>query len=404
MTSLVAKVMKLGNHQVIPRLTALFLLLVLLINAPTQVYALSEAQKKALDSGIYYFDPEASSGLCSVAVDIDLNGNDNIEKAYNFFIQKGLTPVQSAALIGNFLWESHMDPTITNEIGAHGIAQWLGGRLERLKNFALSSNKPMDELSTQLEFVWDELNGGEKAAFDELKSETNLEEATVSVRVYYERPGANEAHDNDRINHARAVHKKYAGNIGGVVVIPGSEEDGCSVITGPGQDTKYIDGFTVYSQYDPQWINEPYSTSTIGDSGCGPAAMAMIITTLKGQRVTPVQAANYAALKDMYVPGKGSKWTISPVLAQRWGLKSTQIGADEAKITQVLQAGGLVITSGSGPKPFTKNGHFIVIRGVTSDGKWKVGDSGHRDTSDKDWDPQQILSNMNDGSVYAITR
>ncbi len=54
--------------------------------------------------------------------------------------------------------------------------------------------------------------------------------------------------------------------------------------------------------------------------------------------------------------------------------------------------------------PFTANGHFIVIRAVTAEGKFKVGDPGHSDTSDKDWDPQQLINNMRDGSVYAITK
>jgi hypothetical protein len=106
----------------------------------------------------------------------------------------------------------------------------------------------------------------------------------------------------------------------------------------------------------------------------------------------------------LYVSGEGSSWSIGPVLAKHWGLKAQAIGADGAKIAATLQAGGLVITAGQGAKPFTSGGHFIVIRGLTADGKWKVGDSGHNDTSDKEWEPSQLLASMAGGSVYAISK
>lgn len=171
---------------------------------------------------------------------------------------------------------------------------------------------------------------------------------------------------------------------------------------GNGEDTQFIDGFTVYSQYDRAWRETPYSTSTIGDSGCGPSAMAMIITALTGEKVTPPAVASYS--KSMYEPGKGSKWTIAPFAASHWNLKATQIEANVAKISETLVNGGLVIAPGQGSLPYTNDGHFIVIRAVTADGKWRIGDSGHRDTSDKDWDPAKLVLMMRDGGVYAITK
>jgi hypothetical protein len=160
----------------------------------------------------------------------------------------------------------------------------------------------------------------------------------------------------------------------------------------------------VYSQYDPAWKDLPYSSSTIGVAGCGPSAMAMIISTLTGQKVTPVDTANYAASQGMYISGSGSSWQIGEVVAKQWGLKAEPLQKDIAQITQALQQGKLIITPGSGPKPFTSGGHFIVIRGVTPSGKFLVGDSGHKDTSDKEWDPQQIISSMRPGGIYAISK
>lgn len=171
---------------------------------------------------------------------------------------------------------------------------------------------------------------------------------------------------------------------------------------GNGEDTQFIDGFTVYSQYDSNWSDKPFGSSTIGTSGCGPSAMAMIITALTGEKITPPTVASYS--KSMYEPGKGSKWTIAPFAAAHWNLEATRIEANVAKISEVLVNGGLVIAPGQGGLPYTEGGHFIVIRAVTADGKWRIGDSGHRDTSDKNWDPAKLVTQMRDGGVYAITK
>jgi Peptidase_C39 like family/Phage tail lysozyme len=282
------------------------------------------------------------------------------------------------------------------------------------------------ELATQLEMVWAQLDGkaggySETQAGDELKSTRTIEEA---VRAFqgdsavggkyrgYERPADQQGSIGRRIKNAQSVKNLYGGQstppasdgAEASIAVDAPVSSGCASYSGPGENTKYYDGFTVYSQYDPAWANKAYSSSTISSSGCGPSAMAMIITTLTGKQVTPLQTSQYAASKNLYVPGQGSKWTIASELAPNWGLKATAIGANVAAVTTALQSGSLVITAGKGPTPFTRGGHFIVIRAVTADGKWRVGDSGHNDTSDKDWDPNQLIKSMSGGSVYAISK
>src|SRR5438105_13835498 len=55
------------------------------------------------------------------------NANDKI--AFDYFLGKGLTAVQSAGIIGNLDQESGMDPTISQFGGGpgRGIAQWSAG-------------------------------------------------------------------------------------------------------------------------------------------------------------------------------------------------------------------------------------------------------------------------------------
>ncbi len=359
--------------------------------------------------------------VCSASSSANLSGSDNVQKAFNFFLGKGLTPIQSAGILGNMQAESGVDPENIQEPGGRtrdptplttrsqgwGIIQWTPGAkiIGLLQGAGITT--PVYELGTQLEMVWWHMNNiappGGRNIIEAFKQTTTIEQAVAVFEDKMERPQV--SGNPIRIRYANDVLKLYGGSSGGgggVSVSSGS----CSDVSGAGQDTKFIDGFTVYNQNDRAWRNTPYSTSTIGVSGCGPAAMAMIITNLTGKQVTPVETSKYAAEKGLYIAGQGSSWDIGPVLAEHWGLKAQNIGVNLEAITKTLQAGGLVITAGQGAEPFTSGGHFIVIRGITAEGKFKVGDSGHSDTSDKEWDAQQILASMRgrDGSVYAITK
>lgn len=54
----------------------------------------------------------------------------------------------------------------------------------------------------------------------------------------------------------------------------------------------------LYLQTDGRWKDEPYrvpgENSTIGGSGCGPTAAAMLIETLTGKAFTPVDACKWS--------------------------------------------------------------------------------------------------------------
>lgn len=130
-------------------------------------------------------------------------------KAYitNFFIQKGYTPVQSAAIVGNLQQENHkFDPTIKNSIGATGIAQWLGkGR----KGILLQRNNPYS-IDTQLNFLHDELQGNVKGAWtnniggkNAFFNTDDINQATLIIRKDFERPGEHEANDKRRYKYAQ---------------------------------------------------------------------------------------------------------------------------------------------------------------------------------------------------------
>ena len=56
-----------------------------------------------------------------------------------------------------------------------------------------------------------------------------------------------------------------------------------------------------------------------------------------------------------------------------------------------LREGKVVITS-MGKGHFTNNGHFIVLRGITENGKILVNDPNSREKSNKEWSVSIIVS------------
>ena len=133
--------------------------------------------------------------------------DDRKKYAYNYYIKKGVPPIQAAAIVGNLVKESNLDTSIkgtADNMGSVGIAQWHSGRLDNLKKFAGNNWTNLDK---QLDFVLHELNTTEKSAFNKLMQAKTVEEATESFMYGYERPSSNPSINriSDRIKEARNI-------------------------------------------------------------------------------------------------------------------------------------------------------------------------------------------------------
>jgi hypothetical protein len=130
-----------------------------------------------------------------------------------FFVNKGLTPEQSAGIAGNFFAESGLQLNIVNRIGAYGLAQWLGQRRTNLFEFAANRGESRGNISleTQLEFTWSELQSTESRAYRNLISQNTIVGATTSFVNRFERPSETEKAQslNKRISYARKFLNEY---------------------------------------------------------------------------------------------------------------------------------------------------------------------------------------------------
>ncbi|WP_243641192.1 C39 family peptidase [Xylanivirga thermophila] len=153
-----------------------------------------------------------------------------------------------------------------------------------------------------------------------------------------------------------------------------------------------------YNQADSRWKDKPYGkTGTIGRSGCGPTSLAMVISTLGNKIVNPVEMARWSYKNGYYAEGAGSMHKLIPAGAISYGLNVEGVGTNAEKIIHALSNKKLVIAI-MGKGHFTKAGHFIVLRGITEEGKILVADPISIKRSEQEWDLELILREAKKGA------
>lgn len=93
---------------------------------------------------------------------------------WSFLKNKGLSDNAVAGIMGNMQAESGYNPKAVNSIGASGLVQWLGGRKTNLMNFAKDKGTSWQDVQTQLDFLWKELNSSESRTLASLKQGDKL--------------------------------------------------------------------------------------------------------------------------------------------------------------------------------------------------------------------------------------
>lgn len=134
----------------------------------------------------------------------------NDETSYDYFIGKGLTPVQAAGIVGNLDQESGDDPGAVQSGGpGRGIAQWsVGGRWDTDASdnaawYAGAHGQNVETLDLQLDFVWYELTTFSTYGLAALRTKTNVTDATTTFETDFE--GCGECDSTKRITYAQNV-------------------------------------------------------------------------------------------------------------------------------------------------------------------------------------------------------
>ena len=149
-----------------------------------------------------------------------------------------------------------------------------------------------------------------------------------------------------------------------------------------------------YNQGEAPWADQLYGSDPISGYGCGPTAMAMVVSSLTSQIVDPADMAGWACEQGYWAPGSGSYYGLISGAAQAYGFTAegwSDWSADS--LCRELASGHLFVAL-MGPGHFTSAGHFIVLRGVTLSGKILVADPNSRERSLTAWEPEVILEEL----------
>ena len=183
-------------------------------NTPAQI---SEAQslQLLLDTDCQSMGVNATVSITPLASGTSF---PNVQTVYDYFVGKGLTNYEAAAIVGNFDQESGDSPTSCQQpcgSGGAGIAQWsFGGRWNSdASNNAVwyastlyGSPSPWT-LAPQLEFTWYELTHFSGYGLSALENSGNVTNATIAFQNDFE--GCSVCDQNTRIAYATDVLNTY---------------------------------------------------------------------------------------------------------------------------------------------------------------------------------------------------
>lgn len=167
-----------------------------------------------------------------------------------------------------------------------------------------------------------------------------------------------------------------------------------------------VDSVVYYNQGEEPWASLPYGSSNIRQAGCGPTALAIVISTLGGQTVTPQMTAKYAMDHGEYVAGKGTSHAFPTNAAKNWGLPVERVTRNRMDyVVSELKKGKLAVVICAENTISGSSGHYIVLSGVTADGYITIADPGSRSRTGNLYSPSTIQSyarSLSDGSIWVI--
>ncbi|MGI6020038.1 MAG: RICIN domain-containing protein [Lachnospiraceae bacterium] len=117
---------------------------------------------------------------------------------------------------------------------------------------------------------------------------------------------------------------------------------------------------------------DPYGSGTISSCGCGIVAFAMVATYLTGKDITPSDVVAWCGNK--YWNGGTYMGLLGPDGAKHYGFEYSGQTTSVTEAMEAIRNGHVVVSLQQNGGYFTRGGHLIVLRGVTSTGGILVND------------------------------
>lgn len=138
---------------------------------------------------------------------------------------------------------------------------------------------------------------------------------------------------------------------------------------------KTINECVHYVQWDKKWKNIKYSThtskQTIGNSGCGPTAMAQIMATWVDPKITPVEMCKLSVDNGYRTYDSGTAWGFFKFIFKKYDAFQKYVDTKSVEtLKAALAEGALAVCSMNGNDNhfWTTQGHYITAIGFDSNG------------------------------------
>ena len=140
---------------------------------------------------------------------------------------------------------------------------------------------------------------------------------------------------------------------------------------------------------------------SVASSGCGATSVSMVIAYLTGNVEQNPYLLFCKAVDDGRYHGNGLSHDTLVWLAKSYGVKCRWISNSADAVLEALAEGKPVIAH-MGEGIFTSKGHYIVLRGVTEDGKILVNDPNSRSNCHKAFPLETILAQTRTSASFMV--
>ncbi len=140
---------------------------------------------------------------------------------------------------------------------------------------------------------------------------------------------------------------------------------------------------------------------SVASSGCAATCLSMVIAYLTGNTEQTPYTLFCEACDAGHYNGAGWDHTTLSHYASRYGVKTRWIRNSGKDIVEALRAGKPVIAH-MGPGIFTSRGHYVVLRGVTADGKILINDPVSPNKCGKAFPIQTLLTQAKGSHAFMV--
>lgn len=120
-----------------------------------------------------------------------------------------------------------------------------------------------------------------------------------------------------------------------------------------------------WKQTDSRWSSHSWKGVTVGDSGCGPTAVACVVSALK-KEVTPKEVFDWICNNGYMTIKNGTYWSGITAALKHYGITKFEVTANANSAKACLQLGQWVIGVVAKSR-WTSGGHYIVVYGLSGD-------------------------------------